>query len=153
MPPRNGVSRALPSAEVDHRVRRAVVDGIPVLLARLSDGQAVAFGATCPHQGNPLDEARIWCDELDCPYHHYTYDLRTGHNGYPARVFPAHKRAELRDLVLYEVEEHDGYVWVGPRRRAPAPADPGGRLSSASPSSADDGPGESPDRARQRPDR
>ncbi|MEA2669879.1 MAG: D-cysteine desulfhydrase [Chloroflexota bacterium] len=37
--------------------------------------------------------------------------------------------------------------------RASAGRDPGGRLSSASPSSADDGLGESPHRARQRPDR
>src|SRR3982074_3482134 len=99
MPPRNGLSRALPSAEVDHRVRRAVVEGIPVLLARLSDGQPVAFGTTCPHEGNPLDEARIWCDELDCPYHHYTYDLRTGRNGYPAPAFPAEKRRPRRPAV------------------------------------------------------
>ena len=55
--------------------------------------------------------------ELDCPYHQYTYDLRTGRNGYPARVHPAAKRAELRDLILYEVEERDGYVWIGRRRR------------------------------------
>jgi phenylpropionate dioxygenase-like ring-hydroxylating dioxygenase large terminal subunit len=116
----NGFARALPSDEVDHTVRRVVVDGRPVLLARLSDGQAVAFGTSCPHEGNPLDEARIWADELDCPYHHYTYDLRTGHNGYPARVFPAAKRAELRDLILYDIEERDGYVWVGPRRRTAA---------------------------------
>ena len=116
MPSSTGFARALPSGELDHRVRRAVVGGVPVLLARLDDGQAVAFGATCPHEGNPLDEARIWSDELDCPYHHYTYDLRTGRNGYPARVFPAVRRAELRDLLLYEVEERDGYVWVGRHR-------------------------------------
>ncbi len=121
MTPRTGFARALPSTEVDHRVHRAVVEGIPVLLARLSDGRPVAFGTTCPHEGNPLDEARIWSDEVDCPYHHYTYDLRTGRNAYPARVFPAGRRACLRDLILYDVEEHDGYVWVGPRRRAPAP--------------------------------
>lgn len=111
------MQRALPSAEVTRTVRRVTVHSRPILLVRLSDGTPAAFGVACPHEGNPLDEAALWGDELDCPFHHYTYDLRTGANCYPARVFPAAKAAELRRLIVYEVAEHDGYVWVGRRLR------------------------------------
>jgi nitrite reductase/ring-hydroxylating ferredoxin subunit len=89
------------------------------MLARLSDGSVVAFGTTCPHEGNPLDEARLWGDVVDCPFHHHTYDPKTGVNRYPRSVFPADRAAQLKPLPVYEVRESDGFVWVGGRIRNP----------------------------------
>ena len=99
------------------RYVRREVRGRPVLLTRLSDGTAVAFGPICPHQSQEMDEGVLWEDEIDCPHHHYTYDPRTGENRYPRRVFPARRAATLRGIPVFETREDDGWVWVGAVRR------------------------------------
>jgi len=111
-------TRAAASAEVGNRPLRVDPEGhVPVVLARLSDGTVVAFGVACPHEGNPLEEASLWGDVVDCAYHHYTYDPRTGINQYPRSVFPAQEAAALKALPIYEVREDGGFVWVGRRIR------------------------------------
>ncbi len=111
--------RAAASSEVTGAPLRVEPEGhVPVMLARLGDGTAVAFGTTCPHEGNPLDEAHLWGDIIDCPFHHYTYDPRSGDNRYPRSVFPADRAATLKALPIYQVLEDGGSVWVGPRIRA-----------------------------------
>jgi nitrite reductase/ring-hydroxylating ferredoxin subunit len=100
------------------RFLRAQVDGVSLLLTRLSDGTAVAFGPICPHQGNPMDDGVLWDDEIDCPFHHYTYDPRTGRNRFPARVFPAARAALVEGIPVYPVREEDGWVLVEAPGRA-----------------------------------
>ncbi|MGH8985547.1 MAG: Rieske (2Fe-2S) protein [Acidimicrobiia bacterium] len=72
----------------------------------------------CPHQGNPLDEGTLWDGEIDCPYHHYTFDARTGRNRFPARVDPAARARALQGIPVFEVREADGWVAVGPRKHS-----------------------------------
>jgi 3-phenylpropionate/trans-cinnamate dioxygenase ferredoxin component len=98
------------------RFLRVEAAGRMVLLTRLSNGTAVAFGNICPHQGLPLDAGSLWEDEVDCPHHHYTYDPRTGENLYPRRVFPASRAKTVKGIPVFEVREEDGWVWVGPTR-------------------------------------
>jgi nitrite reductase/ring-hydroxylating ferredoxin subunit len=98
-----------------HFLRREA-HGHPVLLTRLSDGTAVAFGHICPHQDLALDEGALWEDEIDCPHHHYTYDPRTGENLYPRRVFPARRAATVLGIPVFDTREADGWVWVGGAR-------------------------------------
>ncbi|MGH8929773.1 MAG: Rieske (2Fe-2S) protein [Egibacteraceae bacterium] len=110
--------RAAPSQDVrGPRFLRAEVAGRPVLLTRLRDGTPVAFGPICPHQGKPMDSGVLWDGEIDCPHHHYTYDPRTGENRFPRRVFPAERARQVRGIVIYEVREEDGWVFVGSRRK------------------------------------
>jgi nitrite reductase/ring-hydroxylating ferredoxin subunit len=102
------------------RFLRVNVRGHPVLLCRLADGTPVAFGAICPHKGNPMDDGVLWGDEVDCPHHHYTYDPRTGENRYPSRVFPADKARAVKGIPVFDVREEDGWVFVGQRRKPSA---------------------------------
>jgi nitrite reductase/ring-hydroxylating ferredoxin subunit len=95
------------------------VEGHPVLLARLEDGTVAAAAAVCPHRGEDLSEGRLYMGAIDCPLHHYLYDLRSGVNRYPRDVYPADLAAQVAPLPLYPVKEEDGWVWVGPARRAP----------------------------------
>ena len=101
------------------RFRRAEVGGRVVLVTRLDDGTPVAFDQICPHQRNPMDDGSLWDDEVDCPFHHYTYDARTGANVFPANVFPSQQAAQVLGIAVYEVKEEDGWVLVGPRRVVP----------------------------------
>ncbi|MDQ3973947.1 MAG: Rieske (2Fe-2S) protein [Actinomycetota bacterium] len=97
------------------RFLRATAHGQPVLLSRLSDGTAVAFGTICPHQDKPLDEGTLWDDAVDCPHRHYTYDPVSGENLFPKRVFPADRARGVRGIRTYQVREDGGWVLVGPR--------------------------------------
>lgn len=102
----------------------ATLGEAPVLVARLSDGEAVAFATRCPHQDTPLTEASIWDDQIRCRQHQYLYDPRTGENVLPARTAPPQNLWKLRPRYLptYPVEERDGWVWVSDRPNPPPEA-------------------------------
>jgi len=106
--------RVLPSADLPHgALAKVFVAGASVLLARLADGSVAAASAVCPHRGEDLSGGMLYFDAIDCPLHHYVYDLRTGANRYPRDVFPADLAADLDPLPLYPVQEADGWIWVG----------------------------------------
>src|SRR5262245_38618623 len=92
---------------------KVIFDGKPVLLARLEDGTIAAATAVCPHRGEDLSGGRVYMGAIDCPLHHYLYDLRTGINRYPRDVFPADLAAQVKSLPLYPVKEEDGWIWIG----------------------------------------
>jgi nitrite reductase/ring-hydroxylating ferredoxin subunit len=105
--------RALASALLPpRRLLKVCVGGHEILLARLPDGTAAACQPLCPHQQAQLVEGSIYMGALDCPLHHYLYDLRTGVNRYPRNVFPADRAAALAPLRLYPVCERRGAIWV-----------------------------------------
>ena len=58
------------------------VDGRPLMLAHWS-GQFFALDGLCPHKGFELHGAMLWDHLLECPWHHYQYDIRTGENCFP----------------------------------------------------------------------
>jgi 3-phenylpropionate/trans-cinnamate dioxygenase ferredoxin subunit len=95
---------------------KILLAGQPVLLARLEDGTVAAASAVCPHRGEDLSGGRLYLGAIDCPLHHYLYDLRTGVNRYPREVFPADLAARLEPLPLYPVKEEGGWIWVRGRK-------------------------------------
>lgn len=104
--------RALPSAAVTaSEIVCVTAFGRDLLATRLPDGDVVAFEAACPHQGQPLTRAEVTDDGcIECPFHFYAYDARTGRN-----VFPGDD-ADIR-LPVYRTQERDGWVWIGRARR------------------------------------
>ncbi|HVY60901.1 MAG TPA: Rieske 2Fe-2S domain-containing protein [Planctomycetota bacterium] len=108
--------RTIPSAAIPPgRPAAAFIGPRKVLVARLEDGTVVAANPRCPHQGADLtDGGTVYMGAIDCPWHHYLYDLRTGENRYPREVFPADLACALKPLRLLPArEEPDGYVYVG----------------------------------------
>jgi 3-phenylpropionate/trans-cinnamate dioxygenase ferredoxin subunit len=86
----------------------------PVILANW-EGHIYALYGRCPHQHNPLEGARLWEHLIDCPWHHYQYDIRTGENHFPGNVYPKdlpHLQGQLKPLETYPVELRDGEIWV-----------------------------------------
>lgn len=84
---------------------RVSVRGTELLLARLDDGSVRAFAPRCPHLQQPLTTALLDGGTLECPFHFYAYDLRTG-----ANVFPGDD--DDLALVVHDVVERDGEVLV-----------------------------------------
>lgn len=86
----------------------------PVILANWR-GEIHALSGICPHKNNPLEGATLWENLLDCPWHHFQYDVRTGENHFPKNVYPADYRrlhSQLPPLKKYPVEIREGEIWV-----------------------------------------
>jgi nitrite reductase/ring-hydroxylating ferredoxin subunit len=81
---------------------RAVVeaDGREILLLRVA-GELHAFDNACPHEGNPLVDGDVLGDQIECAYHSWRFDLRTGACLYGDE--PA---------TRYEVEEEGGEIRI-----------------------------------------
>ena len=95
-------------------MRAVEVKGRRVLLVNL-DGEVHALDAHCPHRTGPLDEGDLWNGTIECPWHHYRYDVRTGENLYPKNVYPAeltHLKRELRPVRHYPVRMEGDQIWV-----------------------------------------
>lgn len=73
-----------------------------VLLVRLEDGFH-ALGALCSHYEAPLAAGALCRDRVICPWHHATFDVRTGKLLEPPG---------LDGLPVYPVRVDDGEVWV-----------------------------------------
>ena len=97
------------------RFRKVAVADRTILLTRLSNGAAVAFGVTCGHQQQPLTMGELTDDEIDCPHHHYRYDAHTGRNTFPGADYDV-------AIDVYETREADGWVWVRLEEQRPQDA-------------------------------
>lgn len=58
-------------------MRYVEVDGLPIALANV-DGAVYAFGDSCRHQGGSLSSGALIGDTVACPWHGWTYSVRTG---------------------------------------------------------------------------
>jgi 3-phenylpropionate/trans-cinnamate dioxygenase ferredoxin component len=88
--------------------------GQPVILANYA-GTIYALNGICNHQYKPLEGARLWDNLLDCPWHHFQYDVRTGENHFPRNVYPddvPKLTEQVKPLRTYPVETREGDIWV-----------------------------------------
>jgi nitrite reductase/ring-hydroxylating ferredoxin subunit len=52
---------------------------------------------------------------LDCPWHHFQYDVRTGENHFPKNVYPEDVPGlleQVKPLRTYPVEIREGEIWI-----------------------------------------
>lgn len=72
-----------------------------------------AFSARCPHGDGPLEEGTLFQGVLECPWHHWRFDVATGENVYPRNVFPSERQGEIRPLEAYPVRVRGRDIEVG----------------------------------------
>jgi len=73
-----------------------------VVLAKVGDA-VYACGDVCAHQGGPLSEGRLSGPRLACPWHGWTYDVRTGRCVFPQRG---------GSVPSYPVRIDRGEIWI-----------------------------------------
>lgn len=73
------------------QVMEAEIDGVSVCLANI-DGQLGALDNWCPHRRGPLGQGWVEGEAVVCPWHSWSFNLRTGVAEYPVHekvaVFP-----------------------------------------------------------------
>jgi len=85
---------ACAAAELAPGTARTVTVGDKELALFNVDGVVFAIDNTCPHRGGPLAEGEVEGCTVTCPWHAWTFDLKTGQSltddlavtCYPAKV-------------------------------------------------------------------
>jgi nitrite reductase/ring-hydroxylating ferredoxin subunit len=101
----------LPVADVPlGSCRKATVNHVDVVLFHVDEG-IFALNAACPHARGPLAQGSLDGVIVTCPWHNWTFDVRTG-------VSPGGAKA-----ITYPVSVRDGRIWVdaGPPPDRPPP--------------------------------
>lgn len=66
------------------------------------EGQCYAIANACPHKGGPLAEGDVEGHEVHCPWHGWTWDVRTGLN----------KRQPGTAVACFPVTVENGEVFI-----------------------------------------
>ena len=61
------------------KVKEFMVEARAICVAKV-DGSVCVLDGTCPHEGGPLGEGSIEGGRLVCPWHAYSFDVKTGAN-------------------------------------------------------------------------
>lgn len=82
--------------------RQVVVDGHPVAIFHIRDGDWIAAYGICPHRGGPIVDSIYGDGRLVCPLHGYSFDIETGACDNPT----------VGQLKMYTIENRDGRVFA-----------------------------------------
>jgi nitrite reductase (NADH) small subunit len=66
------------------------------------DGSFFALDNACPHEGGPLGEGEVSDGIVTCPWHGWTFDLKTGN----CLNMPG------EDAIAYPIEIVDGEIYI-----------------------------------------
>jgi NADPH-dependent 2,4-dienoyl-CoA reductase/sulfur reductase-like enzyme/nitrite reductase/ring-hydroxylating ferredoxin subunit len=88
------------------------VGGEEILLIRTETG-VFAIGAHCTHYHGPLADGLVVGESVRCPWHHASFDLRSGE---------ALRAPALSPVACWQVVERDGRIFVTDQREQPKPA-------------------------------
>jgi nitrite reductase (NADH) small subunit len=91
----------LSEAPAPGQVAEAEVDGVAICLANVN-GELSAVDNVCPHRQGPLGQGWLEGEAVVCPWHSWTFNLKTGLSEYPVHarvdVFPL--RVEGEDVLV-----------------------------------------------------
>src|SRR5579872_3934779 len=60
------------------RMRKAMLLGMPLVIGRDARGRPFALRDSCPHRGMPLSCGQSNGETVECSYHGWRFDARTG---------------------------------------------------------------------------
>src|SRR5262245_36185843 len=94
--------RACATSEIASGTGRTfTVDGKDVAVFNV-DGTFYALDNTCPHRGGPLGEGELEGCAVTCPWHAWTFDLKTGES-----------LTDDLKVACYETKVEGGSVLIG----------------------------------------
>src|SRR5487761_1311645 len=94
-------------------LRRAMLLDVPLVIGRDTHGKPFALRDVCPHRGMPLSCGQSDGETVECSYHGWRFDARTGQcRGIPSITADSNLRVDRIYAGSFPCEERDGYVWV-----------------------------------------
>ena len=102
---------------------QALLLDLPLLLGRNEDGDAFALRDTCPHRGIPLSYGRFDGREVECAYHGWRFEPRSGQcRSIPSLPEGSSLRLDRIYASAFPCCEADGFFWVFLPEAAARPA-------------------------------
>jgi phenylpropionate dioxygenase-like ring-hydroxylating dioxygenase large terminal subunit len=93
-------------------LRREMLAGEPILLARLKSGEAFALRDICPHRAAPMSAGRIREGTVECPYHGWRFRPDGVCSIIPSVLQDQGLDVEKIRVARYPLREEDGLLWV-----------------------------------------
>ncbi|MBV8051737.1 MAG: aromatic ring-hydroxylating dioxygenase subunit alpha [Acidobacteriaceae bacterium] len=106
--------RAMPSGVLGHdRLQKTILLEAPLVLGRDRQGRPFALRDACPHRGMPLSYGRFDGEQVECSYHGWRFDARSGQcRLIPSLTSDQNLKIDRIYAGSYACEEQDGYIWV-----------------------------------------
>ncbi|MGA3210084.1 MAG: Rieske 2Fe-2S domain-containing protein [Terriglobales bacterium] len=106
--------RAVPADGVHrHRLHKAMLLEIPLVVGRDRQGRAFALRDSCPHRGMPLNCGRFDGENVECSYHGWQFSAQGGQcRLIPSLTADQKMRTDRIFAGSYPCEEQDGFIWV-----------------------------------------
>src|SRR5580692_1116751 len=96
-----------------HKLAKARLLGIPLVLGRRNDGRVFAMRDSCPHRGIPLSEGWFNGQRVTCRYHGWEFEPCSGRcELIPSLSSHDHLDATKIYATAFPCEERDGHAWV-----------------------------------------
>jgi len=85
-----------------------------LVLGRDAQGRAFALRDFCPHRGMPLSAGHFDGESVECSYHGWRFDCRTGQCRDIPSLVPGDSKLKVERIfaAAFPADEADGYVWV-----------------------------------------
>ena len=106
--------RALPSDQVRRgALHKAMLLETPLVIGRDSEGRAFALQDACPHRGMPLYCGHFDGQQVECSYHGWRFDARTGQcKLIPSLTADQNLKVDRIYAGNFACEERDSFIWV-----------------------------------------
>src|SRR6478672_11409870 len=106
--------RALPSEQVKSgQMQKAMLLEIPLVIGRDRSGKVFALRDACPHRGMPLSCGQFDGDQIECSYHGWRIEGRSGQcKLIPSLTADQNLKVDRIYAGNYACEERDSFVWV-----------------------------------------
>ncbi len=90
-----------------------ILGGVPLVLGRDAQGQAFALRDSCPHRGIPLSYGHFDGQLLECCYHGWKFEPKTGQcRDIPSLTPDSKVKVDRIFASSFPCQEQDGYIWV-----------------------------------------
>jgi len=111
-----------------HRLQRAMLLEVPLVIGRDAAGKPFALRDVCPHRAFPLSFGRFDGASVECAYHGWQFDAHTGQCRHiPSLTADSKLKCDRIYAGSFPCEERDGYIWAymtNSEGRAPVSPDP-----------------------------